>query len=586
MRMRPVGAFRPCALAVFLASLGLLGSGCNGDGGGARTPTATETLVASATPTEAPAATSTPTRAPTDTPTRTASPTPTHSATASPTETSTPTPSFVPTLSLLHAEPDEENGGRIVDAEGRTVLLRGVNVNAFVEYWKSTDFPITFPFTEADADVMQAIGWSAVRLLLSWSRVEPAPGQYDEAYLDQIAAAVRTLARRGIYSIIDLHQDAWNATLAARPDETCAPNAEPAFGWDGAPEWATLDGGAARCVLAGIRETSPAVMAAFQAFLDDATGPGGIGVRTRYVAMLAHLADRFAAEPSVAGYDLMNEPNAFTPPQQEALSAFYADALAAIRVAESEAGGPPRLVFFEPSALWSAFGNGAPPDFERDRDVVYAPHIYTGGFDGRPITEAAFQTAYDEALGFDGAPVFSGEWGADPRRASDPEDGYFLEHQRLQDLFHASATLWTWRESCGDPHKAGDYRAGSVPYVWGEFEVDCASNEVTGIRQDLVDQLTRAYVRSAPGRLVETRYDPATGLFEASGADAAIGVSVVAFYPASLHGPPVLTSTGIEELVAVDAPGGNLYLTGETTAASWSIRAFATSEGATGADSR
>ena len=33
-------------------------------------------------------------------------------------------------LPALHAEPDPVAGGRIVDAEGREVLLRGVNVNA------------------------------------------------------------------------------------------------------------------------------------------------------------------------------------------------------------------------------------------------------------------------------------------------------------------------------------------------------------------------------------------------------------------------------------------------------------------------
>ena len=68
---------------------------------------------------------------------------------------------------------------------------------------------------------------------------------YDDAYLEQARGAVRLLASRGLYSIIDLHQDAWGATLAARPDETCVPPDEPAFGWDGAPGWATLDGGTA-----------------------------------------------------------------------------------------------------------------------------------------------------------------------------------------------------------------------------------------------------------------------------------------------------------------------------------------------------
>ena len=111
-----------------------------------------------------------------------------------------------------------------------------------------------------------------VRLLVSWSRIEPEPGRYDDAYIAEVRAAVRLLARHGIWSIIDLHQDAWGPTLAAPPGEAVPPGQEPAFGWDGAPGWATLDEGAPRCTIAGIRELSPAVRGAFAAFWP--TGPG------------------------------------------------------------------------------------------------------------------------------------------------------------------------------------------------------------------------------------------------------------------------------------------------------------------------
>ena len=498
--------------------------------------------------------------------------TPTSSSTPTLTPTTTPTPTE-PLLRLpaLHAEPDPIDGGRIIDAEGREVLLRGANVNALVDYWQPTAFATTFALTEGDADMMAAIGWSAVRLLLSWSRVEPEPGIYDEAYLDDAAAAVRLLASRGMYSIIDLHQDAWGATLAARPDEACLANEEPAFGWDGAPAWATLDGGARRCTRAGVRETSPAVLAAFQAFWDDAPGPDWVGIRTRYAGMLGHIAARFAGEPAVAGYDIMNEPNAFSAAQLAALAALYGDALREIRAAEGAAGEPAHLVFFEPGALWSTVGRGPPPEFARDRDVVYAPHVYTGGFSNGPITAAAFQIARDEAAGFGGAPVVSGEWGTDPRRANDPDDGYFITHQQLEDQFRIGATLWTWHESCGDPHKAADYRAGTPPYVWGEFDLDCTTNEVVGIRTALVRQLTRAYVRAAPGTLVETSYDDATGRFSARGSAAAAGAELVAFYPAARHGTPVVGATGLSALRALPAPGGNFYIVARSDGGAWAL---------------
>jgi endoglycosylceramidase len=483
-------------------------------------------------------------------------------------------------LPALHAEPDAVAGGRIVDAEGREVLLRGVNVNALAEYWASRDFPTVFPFTEEDAELIAGIGWNAVRLLLSWSRVEPAPGEYDEAYLDQAAAAVATLAARGVYTIVDLHQDAWGATLAARPDEACPAGQEPAFGWDGAPAWATLDGGAPRCTIAGLRETSPAVVAAWNAFWADAPGPGGVGIRTRYVRMLGHVAGRFAREDAVAGYDLMNEPNAFTPAALAALADLHGDALAEIRAAERAAGGFAHLVVFEPSALWSAVGRGAPPDFARDRDVVYGPHIYTGGFTGGPITREAFEVAREEAEIFGGAPVLSGEWGADPGRAGDLGDPYFLRHQELQDELRFGATLWTWRESCGDPHKAGDFRSGRIPEVWGEFEVDCRTNDVTGLRTPLVEQLRRGWVRAAPGRLVALRWMHATGALEASGEDAPADGELLAFYPAARLGAPQLATGGLTGVRTLAAPGGNLYVVARAEGGPWSLAARPSATGA------
>lgn len=474
-------------------------------------------------------------------------------------------------LAALHAEPDPVAGGRIVDAEGREVLLRGANVNALADYWEGIDFPTVFPFTGDDADRMTRIGWNAVRLLVSWSRVEPAPGEYDEAYLDEVDAAVRTLAGRGLYTIIDLHQDAWGPTLAARPDEVCPAGSKKAIGWDGAPGWATFDGGAARCAVAGIRETSPAVVAAWTAFWSNATGPGGVGIRTRYVRMLAHLAARWAGRPEIAGFDLMNEPNAFGEAQQRQMSEMYGEAIAAMRGAERAAGAERHLVLFEPAALWSASGRGAPPDFPRDPDVVYAPHVYTGGFTDGPITASAFEIAVEEARGFGGAPILSGEWGAAPERASDPEDGYFLVHQSLQDRFRFGATIWTWRESCGDPHKSGPILDGEIPGVWGAFEVDCRTNEILGERVDLLDDLTRANLRAAPGRIASVEYDEVAGSLAASGEAARAGSELVAFWPTSKHGEPEVAGSGLDDLRSEAGPGGQAWIVGRARGGAWTL---------------
>jgi endoglycosylceramidase len=463
-------------------------------------------------------------------------------------------------LPALHAEPDPVRGGRIVDALGREVILRGVNVNALVEYWAydASRFT-TYPLTEGDADLLAAQGFDVVRLLLSWSRVEPLPGTYDEAYLDEVEAAVRLLESRGLYSIVDLHQDAWGPSLAARPGESCAGIGVPAFGWDGAPAWATFDGGRPRCAPGGQRELSPAVMAAFQAFWNDAPGPGGVGIRTRYARMLGHVAARLSRHAAVAGYDVMNEPNAIwlAPGQLEALADLYGDAIAEIRAGEAAAGAPRRLVFFEPAITWADFGEGAPPDFPRDDQIVYSPHVYQGGINALPLDRAPFERARAEAAVFGGAPVVIGEWGSGPERAADPRDGYFDLHLALQDEYRFGSTLWTWREACGDPHKAGDYRDGRVPYVWGFFEVDCAENRVVGTREPLARKLRRALLRHAPGRLdtIETE----DGLL-ATGEGRA-GDLYVAFLPTSAPGAPIVEGQGLGFSTWRPAPGG-LYVLG------------------------
>lgn len=436
------------------------------------------------------------------------------------------------------ASPTSGTGGRLVDDRGREVLLRGVNVNALAEYWRGTPLATTFPLAPQDPARMRRIGWNAVRLLVSWSRIEPAPGRYDERYLDLVARTARRLGREGLAVVVDAHQDAWGASLAAPAGTVCPPGQTPALGWDGAPAWATADGGASRCE-PGVREATPAVLAAWRAFFADQGG-----VRRRFVAMWGHVARRLRTVGAVVGYDLLNEPGALDAGAQQALSGVYADALAAIR----RAPGPRRLVLFEPSVAWSATGHGAPPAFRHDRDVVYAPHLYTGGFTNGPITAQAFQVARDEARGFGGAPVLSGEWGTGPERAGGPDD-YFAAHQALQDRFRFSATLWTWRESCGDPHKVGDWRAGRVPQVWGLFDVDCRTNAVRGPRTALVATLTRGYVRAAPGRLLGTAWDPTTRVLRAAGAGARRrDGDLVAFWPRSGGAAPRVRASGLRSV--------------------------------------
>jgi endoglycosylceramidase len=479
-------------------------------------------------------------------------------ATAAPAHGAAKSPGHFPeTLPALHAEPDPDDRGRIVDARGREVLLRGVNVNVMADMWQGTRLPTVQPFRPKDLSLLRGMGWNLVRLQLSWSRVEPQPGQYDEAYLAEAERYVETFKAAGMYTIIDMHQDAWGASLAARPGESCPPAFTAAVGWDGAPAWATLaPDDAPRCFALGAKEVNAAVDAAWNAFWRDAPGPDTFGIRTRYASMLGHVARRLSRNDAVAGYDVINEPAAFVPETQAALGDLYGAALREIRAGERLAGAPPRLFLFQPDARASTIGHGVPRDFPRDRDVVYAPHVYATN---RPIVRSGFQVARTEARTFGGAPVLIGEWGTDPDRKA----AYFSQHQDLQDTFGMSSALWAWSEGCGSPRRISALIAGEAPKVWGLLDVDCVTGERIGPRKALVRRLTRAYVRAAPGRLHGQRYVAKTGRLSAVGtAPDDNEQTLLVFYPGAKHPNSRFRATGLSELRAVRTPGEGRFVVG------------------------
>ena len=414
-------------------------------------------------------------------------------------------------LPRLRAVPDPVKGGHIADSQGREVILRGVNVNSLGEYWQGTKNKPVLPLDRRDPGRIARIGWNTVRLIVSWSKVEPAPGNYDEKYLKRVSTWIDRFESQGVYTIVDLHQDAWGATLAARPGESCPSGYEPAFGWDGAPGWATIDNGEPHCFISA-RELSPAVQAAWGNFFSDSPAADGVGIQTRYVRMLSRLAREFAKDSAVAGIDIMNEPGQIGTIPASALSSFYARSVDAIRRGERKRKGFRHMIFFEPSVLWSLIGSGAPPPFTDDRGIVYSPHLYGGsiGAEGPP-SETSFQTALSEAASFGGAPVVTGEWGGNPARATGEPDDYFLAHQALQDKYGIGAMLWTWKQSCGDPHAATNDPGTAPPLPpWNVFRMDCTNggNRIVGLDQKFVKDLRRGYVRRAPGRLVRSTWDP------------------------------------------------------------------------------
>lgn len=474
-------------------------------------------------------------------------------------------------LSSLSAQTDGSNPGRIVDSNGRQVLLRGVNVNTHVDYWQyRPDFVTKFPFTEKDADLMAAMGWNMVRVCISWSKVEPKPGEYDEAYLDEVSLTVDKLAARGIYTLLDLHQDAWGATLAAPPGAEYA-EGRAAGGWDGAPGWATFDDGVDRTE-GKHRELNPAVLVAWSHFFKNTAGPDGVGIRDRYVAMFGHLVKRFAGNPAVAGYDVMNEPNQFHDETHPVLSEFYADALKAMRAAEQEVGAPKRLFFFEPSIAWHAVGFPPPAPFEHDDQVVYSPHLYQEGINDGKLEDAFARAARESVELYKGAPVVTSEWGGSPNRAQDPEDDYFERHLREQDRYLFGAIIWTWHTSSGDPHAYYQAREGIPPSAtWGFFNQNGKDNTWDGMRTEYLETIRKMAVRFAPGPLDKVEWSKDNSAIAASGAGAPAGNRLEVFIPTDNPASVAIESSGLGSVESVPWFGGTLF-SAPAEGGGWSAR--------------
>ncbi len=126
------------------------------------------------------------------------------------------------------------------DDEGRTLLLRGVNLGGsskipvkpggtwikegFFNYKDVSFIGRPFPLNEADEHFARLRHWGLTfeRFIVTWEAIEHAgPGIYDEAYIDYVMAVLEKAAKYGIDVFIDPHQDVWSRWT----------------GGDGAPAW-------------------------------------------------------------------------------------------------------------------------------------------------------------------------------------------------------------------------------------------------------------------------------------------------------------------------------------------------------------
>jgi endoglycosylceramidase len=299
---------------------------------------------------------------------------------------------------VLPVGPLSHQGRWLTDATGRVLLFHGVNVVNKL----SPFYPSAAGFSDDDAAWLATNGFRVVRLGVLGTGLSKSPGVVDAEYIDAIASTVSLLAKHDIFALLDMHQDGWG----------------PSVGSDGFPDWMTLTDGAVNnhtgFPLYYIQD--PAVQASFQSFWNDEHGPGGKGLQEDYVAMLSALAQRFAGDPEVLGYDLFNEPWPGTTWKpciasggcgsldKSELDPVYAKAVKAIRAA-----GDHHLIFGEP---FVTFNYGvAPTEIAvpgADPNAGMSFHVYPlASIQGPDVIN--FAVAWSKETG--GA-LLNTEWGA------------------------------------------------------------------------------------------------------------------------------------------------------------------------------
>lgn len=333
----------------------------------------------------------------------------------------------VPEVAMPSPAPLHADGEFLKDAAGRVVLLRGVNLAG-----DSKLPPFATITSEHQLDPLPGWGLNTLRLLFTWEAFEPSPCGYDEAYLKYYEQVASWAEARGVYVIVDFHQDGFSRFSL----DGCG---------EGFPEWAVLssipthapDNGP-RCDQWGVKLTfDSANLDIWSAFHRDLEG-----ARTRYVQMVSRVAARMSSHPNVIGYEVLNEPWG----EDGELHDLFEDVGAAIRAQD-----PDRLLFIPAHAL----GQNAPK--VSLGNIVHAPHYYDNGtylsksWAGNSVSPP-LDRLREVSRGW-GSPMLLGEFGAN--EGTHEEAGYLEAIYTWLDEHFVSSTQWNYTPGWTNEKKDG-----------------------------------------------------------------------------------------------------------------------------------
>jgi endoglycosylceramidase len=378
------------------------------------------------------------------------------------------------------------NGKWLVDPAGRVVLLHGLNA-----VWKHAPYvppDAAAGFTARDADFLATNGFNAVRLGVLFAGVMPQPGVVDTAYLDKVDRVVQLLAGRRIWVLLDFHQDDYNEK----------------FTGEGLPSWAVHDDGLP-FVPAGsffANYFTPALARTFDNLWADTDG-----IWDAYAKGWLAVADRWASQPYLMGYDLFNEPSAGSQaltcanPQgcaqfDATLQRFYDHVRAAIRTRDRG-----NLVWYEPQFFFNALSAShfGPID---DPQVALSWHDYAcaPAFAGSSVIPGDPDCVLNEPRVMDNAESQRAAMGAGSLLTEFGSHDDISDLARMTQLADQRLTGWLYWA-----YKAWDDPTGN-PAAEGLFARDA---DLASLKAPKADVLIRPYPQAVAGIPLSLSWDPA-----------------------------------------------------------------------------
>jgi endoglycosylceramidase len=381
-----------------------------------------------------------------------------------------------PSTWRLHAD-----GTLFRDALDRIVILRGVDAGG------RSKFAPYVPFDYAGAaaydaalaaylDRAQSWGIDALRVPFTWAAVEPSQGTDDDAFLAQYDALLDAAWARGMYTIVDFHQDVYSEVYCGDgfPGWTVANPPAPAHD---CPDWS------------GEYFSDSDVEAAFDAFWAD-----GSTVQAAYGALWDRIATRYASRAGVIGFELFNEPGWGTADygtfEATTLTTFFGTMGARVRQS-----APDTLVFFDlpgPDAGTVTTMVGKPTG----DGLVFAPHYYqlptlTEGAGQADLVKLDLTRWSDQGKAWD-VPTHLGEFGIS--NMSPGTEAYAAAHYDALDALGMSGTQWEYSVSVD---------------AWNSEDLGLCLADGTETPQAAA--IIRPFPRAVAGAAPSFSYDDATG---------------------------------------------------------------------------